>query len=453
MTSSEPRLSFRTIPPVFHFGLALGLIGPLVVTLASLWVGNDWARHAALDRWYLFQAACDVVWCVLYALGLLALANRTDGRTRAVARAAGYLSLVGLAYLVVPLVTTLVAQSGNRSEHVVTIHTWAGRIIGVTLFIGTMLFTLAADAWRRAPIAAIMLVILHGTSWWVPYIGEAISELFRDDPSDTLTGVYVYGLSRDVVMSAALLVVAAAMAGRGRDLSPDPQAAAHSLRRARGALLFRIGFGISIAMLGLSTRSETVASFIALTTPLIAIATMVIFTFALHRVVTARLAGMPRTAIVVGVTLLLWQCGVQVRQVIKIALTLWNDSGFNYISDLQQFSVMGPVAATLGIALIGLAIVTYAGRRGDQALWYSGVQRTIGFVLLSLVSLWLQARIPEAHTQGSALALIIGVAATSILGQVMIAGLLGRAARSIEPAESGELPMARVVIDIDRPAV
>lgn len=435
---SGPALSFRNIPPAIHVAFGVTLVGLLVVAIAMMLAsGEGYERFKDMERWWLLDTGCNVAYSILLGLGLLELARRQVGPARTLAQIAACLGFVSLAWV---LHRPLLAYFEPKGDTLRLFYEWYSRVVGATLLSGVVVLTFAADAWRRVPIAAITLVVLGVTSYWVPGIGEAIREAIGDDPMVR----QIYGLGRHAVHLAALLFVIAALAARGRDPAQDPHAAAAGLRLARGALVLRIAAGIAIAALAVGGRSEGAAKLLAFASPGIVVLTMVLLAIGLQRVAAAGLAGMPRLLLSLAAALTLWWSAIQLEQLSTLIGAMEDVyRAERALQVLQWYSIAGPVVATLGLALVGSAIVAFASRRGDAELREAATGRTITFVVTTLISIWIQSRLTEAPSRDSALTMIVFAAIAALAGLAALVGLLGRAAVSIE-ATSG-VPPARVV--------
>lgn len=433
-----PRCSFRNIPPAIHVALGLGVAGSLTVAAAMLLAAGELhERFLASERWFLLNIACHAASTILFALGLLELARRHVGAPRALTQVAAALSLANLTWLVIP---PLIAAFDPRGDHLVLVYEWIGRGVGASMLVAVVLITIAADAWRRAPIAAAVLVALGVTDYGIPVIGPAITDLVGLEPGPR----QVYGLGRLGLHVVATLFVVAALAAGGRDPAPDPRAAAASLRLARGMLILRLMAAITVTAFLLFDRSRAAALVVGIGGPAIAVITMLVFGIAIQRVASARTADLPRLLLSLGAALTLAWAALQLQQA-TAALGALKDA---YEADratkiAQWYSISGPVVATLGLALIGSAIASFAGRRGDLELRAFATNRTVTFVVATLAGVGLQSLLPRATSVGSALAMGVFAATAAIVGLVALAGLLDRAARSIEATPG--LPPARVV--------
>ncbi len=435
---SAPRFSFRNVPPAIYVALGIGLAGALVVAIAVLRSSGElYERFQAIERWRLLDVGCDVAATILLALGLLELAKRYTGARRTLAQVAAGLGLASLGWLAVQ---PLIAIAEPSSDNWRAIYDWLGRGIGVLLLAGAVVLTLAADAWRRAPVAAAGLVVIGATGYWVPVLGKAISELVGPD----LSSRQLYGLVRIVVFSAATLFVIAALAAGGRDPAPDPRAAASGLRLARGALIFRIVAAIAIAMLVVAGRSRDAAQLIAIAGPAVVVVAMIAFAIALQRIASARIDGMPRLLLSIGAALSLWWAAIQFEQATALLDALGEQFGADRLLEVMGwFSVAGPIAAVVGLALVGTAIASFAGHRGDLELRRAATGRTATFLALALAGIAIPLLATKATSVGGAVAVLLFSAIATVLGLLALAALLRQASESLDAAPG--IPPARIV--------
>jgi hypothetical protein len=209
-------------------------------------------------------------------------------------------------------------------------------------------------------------------------------------------------------------------------------------------LVFRILAAIAITLIVIAGRSDKAARFVMLAGPAIVVVTMLLFAIALQRVASAGIDGMPRLLFALGAALTVWWGAIQLAQV-SVLLGATRDvyRAEHALSVLQRFSIAGPIVVTLGLALVGSAIASFASRRGDAGLRGVAAGRTFTFVAATLLGIGIQSQLAGARSLDTALAMIVLAAILSIAGLAALVGLLGRAADAIE-AEPG-VPPARVV--------
>ena len=438
MPRPDPTRSFRKVPPAIYVALAVGAAGALPVAIATMLASGDFGdRFVATQRWYLVDLGCDTASTILLALGLLELARRHVGAQRVLTQAAACLGFASLAWLGARPLITLLEPS---DDHLPLVYDWLGHGVSVLSLAGVVLLTLGADAWRRAPIAAAVLVVLGATTSGIPVVGKEISELVGPDPMWR----QLYGLGRLGLYDAALLFMAAALAAGGRDPAPDARAAATGLRIARGALIFRIVAAASIAVIVIGGRSQGAAKLVAFAGPAVMVITMLVFAVALQRIASARLEGMPRLLLSLGAALTLWWGAIQLDQLTALLEAMKSSGlGERAMEAAQWLSIPGPIAATLGLTLVGSAIASFARRRGDVELREVATIRTTAFLLTTLASIGLQSQLSKATSISGALAIVGLAAIAAIVALVVLAGLLARAAESIEATPG--IPPARVV--------
>lgn len=436
--TSSPRFAFRNVPPVIYVAFALSTVGTIALALAMLLSSsNGRARFESLQRWWTLDLGCDAAAAILLALGLFELARRQTGPRRRLVQAGACLGLATLGWLAA---RPLIALAEPRGDKLSTIYEWLGYGTSLFALAGVVLLAFGADAWRRVPAAAIALVLLGVTAYGIPLLGRAIMKHLGDHEAQR----QLYGLGRLGVSIVATAFVAATLAADGRDPAPDPRAAAAGLRLARGVLVFRLVAAILIAMVMVVGRSPSAAKFVAFAGPAVVVVTMVLFAVGLQRAAAARLDGMPRLLLAIAAALTLWWGAIQLDQLSSVLEILKHSyRSERAMQTLQHFSIIGPIAATIGLALVGTAISTFAARRGDSELRAYAYGRTVTFLVLTLSGVGLQAYLTKATSLSSLLMMVLLAATATIAGLLVLASLLLRAADAVE-AEPG-LPPARLV--------
>ncbi len=433
-----PAFSFRRLPLAIYVALGVNVVGALVVLIATLRSsGESFRRYEAIQRWLTLDGGCDVAAAILLPLGLLELARRHTGSQRVLAQVAAGLGFANLSWLLLQPLTLIFEPS---FETLTAVYDWHGRGIGAIALAGAVLLTIAADAWRRVPIAAAGLIVIAATGPWVPGIGKTILGWIGDD----LTSRQLYGIARLGVHVTALLFVLAALAAAGRDPVPEPRTAASSFRLARGMLLFRIAAAMAVAAVATTGPSGDAARVAAFAGPAVAVLTMIVFAIALQRIAGARVEGLPRLAFSLGAALTLWWGTIQFLQITALIGEMKDPyPSEQTLEAAQWFSIAGPIAVTIALTLVGSAIASFARERGDDELRSVATGRTVAFLTTTLGSIGLQAWLADATTPGGALLTIMLGAIGAVLGLAILAGLLGRAAEAIE--RSPGIPSARVL--------
>lgn len=437
----RPAFDLRKVPPTIYLALGIRLVGGLVFALAYATAsGSIGERLEAIERWRAFEMGCEGAATLLLALGLIDLGRRQLEGARGLTIVAAILGTAGMAWWGYPLILQILDP--HTAAGYEAVHTWMGRLVGVVLLTSAVLITIAADAWRRVLVAAIGLIFLQATAGWVPWIGELITAKLGHDYLVYL----LYGLARTAAAATALLFIAGALAARGPELGPDPRAAVSGLQVARTGLWIRLVMAALAALAALATlggRSPVTLRTVFVFAPALAVATALVFAIGIARAAAARLDGLPRWLLAVGVALVLWWTTIQLGQVIDGLAALRRDDDAGLAKTLGMFAIAGPVAANVGFALIGSGLVMWIRTRGDAAAIRAAERAAIGFVVLTAAGLGAQSFATHAHSfDGVVMMLVLGAAAM-IAGLAALAGLLGRAAASLDAGP--QLPTARVI--------
>lgn len=438
VTAPAPSRSFRQIPPAIYIALAAHIAGATANVIAmQLASGSYIERILATRRWQLLYQGCNIVFAILLALGLAELARRLTGRSRALTRAGAYVGLTGLLWTVAwPLVDIL----DPSFEQVRRIQEWLSFAVSLGVLVSAVLLTLGSNAWRRAPAAAALLVAIYATGYGIPVIGPAITAALGGDPMTQ----QLHGLARIVLHAIAVLPIAATLAASGREPPPEPRAARAGLRLARGVLLFRVVAACLISVLLVGGRSPGAAKIVQLGGPAVVAITMLVLAIAILRVAHARVMGLPPVSLSLGAALTLGWGTIQLQQLSTIVRSL-RDSHLRdeALAISGWFSIAGPLAAALGLALVGSAIAALARSRGDHPLRDAATSRTTCFLVLTLASVGLSTQLAKASTLSGLLA--VGLLA-SLLGIVALGALVGLFERAAEALTAEpELPPARLV--------
>jgi hypothetical protein len=419
------------VPAGIYLGLGISFVGSFVFAIAlAMTSGGIGERFDAVARWQLLEAGTFVAQTLLVSCGLLELARRHTGPARVLTRLAAGLLLVTLAWSLVTLAITIVQPSD-----LLGFYKWFGRGIGVLALAGAIVLTIGADAWRRVPVAATGLLLLHVTSYWVPGVSDWINDLLGQD----LVLQRVYALVREGLGSTALLFVAASLAAGGRDLAPDRRAAVGGFRLAYGALVFRVVAAIVLAMIAVVARSADARKLLVMGAPLVSIGTLLVFTLGLQSLAGSRLLGLPRIRLHVASAILLTWIGIQLYQLPGFYGSLGEDH--IRTEDLALFSILGPLAVTLALALVGSAVSAYASSAGAPGLASTATMRTGACVVLSLVAVGIPTLPATALPSPIILAVVIAIA--GVVAVAVFAGIFRQAAAQVEAGPG--LPAARVL--------
>ncbi len=443
MNHSSPAVSLRKVPASIYLALVVGFIGTLAYGLGFLFAdGEGFDRHVNSERWRLLGQGCWFAEQLMLSLGLLELARRHLGTARVLVETAGWLLLLNLAWSVVRVLLA-VGKAGDDTE--LFVWEWMPRVVGLVTLAAMILLTIGADAWRRVPIAAVAMLLVQATGYWIPIVGKAIAGWIDDE-----TAGQIYFIAREGLAGVAMLFVAGALAAGGRELAAEPRRAASGFRLAHGALIARLVGGLLILVFVIAQTRSGADTLLVLAAPTVTIASMMLVALGLHRVASSAVDGLPRIPLYLAATAGLWWSGIQLEQVTLLYVGLQRELGGSeqIRRSVELFSTIGPVVLTVGLALAGSAIVAYAKNRGDHPFAQGASGRTVTFVVLSLASIALPSLTVLSKAGGAGLvgpALIVFAAIAGIASLVVLAGLLKQTAGFVETSPG--IPAARVVSD------
>ncbi|MBS1121786.1 MAG: hypothetical protein H6Q90_4014 [Deltaproteobacteria bacterium] len=433
----RPNFSLRDVPAGIYLGLGLSLVASFVQVIATSFGDGDSIELylSGTARWRMLETGTFFAKTLLLSCGLLELARRHRGPGRALTRVAAGLLLANLLWIVAGAAITLIQPSDVR-----TFYDWFGRGIGMLSLAGIIMLTIGADAWRRVPLAAAAILLLQVTSYWIPGLGGWISR----ELGDHFALRHIYGFAREGLTSSALVFIAAALAAGPRDLAPDRRAAAGGLRLAYGSLMFRLVVALPIAMMAMAvaTRSAGLVKLVVVGGPLVVVGTSIVFALGILGVAGSRIVGLPRIRLYVAAAILLTWTGIQLDVTSAVYASLQDGRSAARGREMATlFSVLGPLAAALAIALVGSAIASLASSGGDARLSTAATTRTGAFVVLSMLAVGIPA-LPESSLPNP---LVLGmiVAVAGVIALAVFAGVLRRAADHVDAGPG--LPPARVV--------
>ncbi|MEJ7601022.1 MAG: hypothetical protein WKG01_24165 [Kofleriaceae bacterium] len=419
--------------------MGLGVAGTLVVTIALLAAsGEDYGRYGEARRALMFDGAAQSTQVILYSLGLFALAKRYVGAPRLLAQVAAWLMFAGLAWLVMNMVWNLFRPAGAREAYKAV-----GLIQSLVLLAASILLTIAADAWRRVPVAAAGLIVLQLTSYSFPVIGELIGKAIDGDV--LIQRLYI--TTREVLTGLSLLFVAGALAAGGRAQPENPAVAARGFRLAYGVLIARVLAAIYMVLVGFAAvRSPETAKLLALTGPLVLIGTQLVLAIAIAWISVTRVDGMPRFRIGIAAAGLFWYAMLQLEGLPELVRGLWGGYDGRYGGELRptdMFSVVGPIVSILSLALVGSAIISFASQRANAQLGTAATSRTVGFVVVSLSAVALPSFVSAIRTPSSSLMLALMIGVGGVVALLLLTGLMRKASEAVEALPG--IPAARVV--------
>lgn len=434
MSQQRPAFSLRNVPPAIYLGLGINVIGMLVFVVTSIAFDGEWEK---LQRWWAFNDACGGAQVFLVSLGIFTLAKRYTGGARSLALTGGWLLLVQLAWSFNGIIFEIVKPHDYEVFNQVF-----GGLVGLATIAAFVLVSIAADAWRRVPIAAAGIAVLLLTSHWTPVIGPGIAKAFGEHR--TISTVY-YSF-RELAAAAAWLFVIASLAAGGRDPAPDVRLASAGFRLAHSSVIMRVLVAISMVLGGFAVRTPGAAKLMLVVGPGVMFASLVMFVIGLERVAASNADGMPRWRFSLGALAIMWWGMLQLSQVLSIVVMLFDHDDLDRATkSAELFSIAGPIVVALGLGMVGSGIVAFANSRADLAHARSAQSRTFWIVGLSLAGVGLQAGLVKVGSLGGALLLGVTALGLAIAGLVMLLGLLRLAAEQTLAAPG--IAPARVVSD------
>ncbi len=424
----------KRIPAALLAGLVLGVL-PEIITLFA-----DLGPHGldSTARWALFSMGSYIAESILVTVGLFDLARRATGTAHRALSAAATLSLIVAVWVVArPLVEIV----GGEQRALFTFYRWSFFATGLASLAIAILLAVAARGRAHLAIALAVLGVLG--RGWIPGVTD---ELHRWLWEHRLAGD-AYHLAIAAMWCAGALGLAWEIAYAMPEPGPEPAVAAAGFRRLAGALRFRIVAAIVIAVVGIGLlRSIAASKAVIIGGPLAILACMIVGALGALAVARAAVEGMPRLRIVVGAAITLWWCGVQADQMVWLYRAFDENGPSGMMANQEMiatWTILGPLLATAGIAMIGSAISAYASARANDELREAASVRTLLFVVLSASAVGIQSQVYKASTRDGFLMLMFVAAAAGIGALVAFAGLATQAASTLD--QGGTLPTARVV--------
>ncbi len=422
----------RSLPPALVVGLLISVLGDV----AQLVAGLATSSLESSARWELFSIGILIAEYTLVAVGMFELARRLTGRAHTLLHLAGWLTAGILLWHVAQPVLDL---AYGRREWMYAVYRWSYVAIGAMALISAIAIAVAARAFARLPIAAALVILAVLARGWVPYLTD---DLHRYLWEHRVLGL-VYWTVIGVAWAVGTYWIASVIDGNAPRTASDATASWTGLRQAAGALRFRIVTSIvlAVAIVGTAT-SVTVIKVVLIGGPLVFLASMIVCALGLLRTVRGAIPDLPRYRITLGAAITVWWAAVQLHQVIRMYRSVEGDFGGNHFEWFTAWSILGPLVAVAGLALVGSAISAYAAARANDELREAASVRTLLYVVLFASSIGIQSQLFKASSESSFILLSLIAAGAGIGALVSLAGLFTRAAESI--ASGPMLPTARV---------
>jgi hypothetical protein len=419
----------RALPPALLAGIVMSLVADVVFATSGLVDGFRWPRLHMIAWGATFAETA------LTSAGLFELSRRLSGAARRCAHAAGVIFAVLFMWRMCRD-SLILLDDQTRTE----LHRWSAVPHGLLVTAGMALIATAVSGWTRAPVAAVVSIVVVLGQGWIPGLDDMMSDFFRMHP--TARKLYWPALHMCGTLALIWLYVAGV---RGReDTIADPVTAARGARIAATALWLRLVLTLVLGpILVVLLRAPDLPDALLDAAPLLRVVTVAVCAVGLLRLAGSRIEGLPALRLAAGAALVLWWGGVELGQIVR-AREFARFSELSFGSEfLEAWSIAGPLIAALGLVLAGTSIAVWAEGRAAWRLHKSAVSRTIVFGIFSTFSV-----VPAGFGTASALSLTALFGVLSIAGLIAMAGLWSRAAEQL--AEGPTLPTARVLSASER---
>lgn len=435
--SEEPK-GLRALPPalVLAFAVWLAMIAVRVVYIFAVTDPYRGVRFAMFNEGTGF--ACEV----LATLGAFELARRLTGR----AGQGALIAAIGFASTIAIDVAYGFTSFMERAWE----HEWIFKVGDYAFFVGWLVVTIgvAIACGREKRGLGIAVVAVSLLTWPPPFLAKAMYGWIPD-------GKTGYAIEH-AIRAARLIVLVAGFAAIARGTTVTDRAlAASGLRSAGKALWLRVIAAVSVILLTLmviggrgSKSSLEVLQLAIMAAAVVNIAALVLFGVGGVRAARGTIADLGRWPLVLGGAASLWAAGVTIAQLPWLYKMFYKHDSVLGRSELTEYAqalaIAMPLVVTVGVGLVAIAIGRLAGRRGRAELIAHAQAKGIGFVVLTLVSLAIQAwMLPEAKSLGSFAMMSLLAAGCGFVATVMMARLCGLGADELE--RDAGLPSATLV--------
>jgi hypothetical protein len=440
---TDERRGLRALPPELVLAFAAWfalLVAHVIVRIA---VKEPWTAI----RYQLTSSGISLATEVLATLGALELARRLTGR------AALGLRIVAGAFLFEIVLDLAWALLQFKSFEYMSKHEWIYKAADYAFWAGWMAIAvgLAIAAFRERRVLAIVIVAVNLLTWPPAFLAKDMYSWLPDGTTGVLIDATLRGL-RYALLAAGFWVLA-----RGAPVS-DRSVAASGLRLAAKSLWLRVIAVAAVPLLtlmvigGKGSKGSVEMLKLAMIAGLV-VSLVAFIQFGVGAVRTARgsVAELGRWPFVIGGATSLWAAGVLLGQLPWMYKMLYGGDSFGFGGDelqryAQALAIALPLVITAGMALVAIAIGSFAGRRGADELRGHAQAKGAGFVTLQLVALAMTVwMVPEAKSLGSLAMLTLLALGSAVAAIVMLAKLLGLAADELD--REAALPTASVISD------
>jgi len=397
-------------------------------------VERDWDRYARL---VMADAGVTFVIRVMVVAGIVAAAAMATGRARTLLLlAATALALLVLERVGVWHVLPLLLDSSERTYKLMT---QVDMVAGTVAFVGVILVVVAARSSPVMPAFAVPAVLGAAVQLNLPIAGEALRGVLK---GHEWIGVSVFWLAE-----LCLIVGLAGLTGAimyGRDAVPEPNVAVLGLKRTERGLLIKAVMPLVLFLAAIAgIRSADTLKLVMLGGLMaMGFAWLMIGAGAIT-LVRSRLEGLSASRLLIGAGLVMWWAIVYFNQTMNLYSSLFRRSGGPHLdAQAQAWTVMGPIVATAGFALLGWSIATFAKARGDEELVRSAIARTVAVITIDLTVVLVTSYLVTKPAAPNVIFGVVGVIG-SIIGTLSFAKLFGHVAVMVETAPA--LPRAALV--------
>lgn len=428
----------RRLPRAFVIATALQLV---FVPLRFVVFGSEHSSVRDNPRWIVTSNGVWFATLALLAAGALELARRVPARQAGAARFAAAIFCSGLVLeLGIRVVHYLAAfHYPNLHTHMYLLGMSAWSVLVISGFLALLIASRGFRdsrvlAWPAALAIVVARVPPHGEDALAAAIGHSAT-------------VYVTTVMGIAAVIFTMMVVARAV--DQVELEDNTDLCERGLRRVAAALWLRMLISASLAVDAVrmvEARGSVVSTFhqFALVAGhVVGIAVLVGIAFGAFAAARSGVRDFSSYALHMAGALLSWVVGAMLMQLPDV-LSLGASTG-SFLGLLEIFPLAIPLVSAAGIVIIAIAISSFANRRGLGELRARASWLASGFVALSLVSMVLTTYgLPKVMTNGSLIAVTIGIGIATVVAAVMMAKLCTLAADAVRGARGLPIATARL---------
>lgn len=398
--------------------------------------GNErsWEHYARL---MMADAGVTFVIRAMLVAGILAAAAMATRRARMLLMlAATALALLALERVGVWHVLPLLLDDSERTYRAMN---HVDMVAGALAFVGVMLVVVAAAPSPVMPAFAVPAVLGAAVLLNLPIAGEAIGRALHDHE---WIGVSVFWIAELCLIAGLAGLTGAIM--HGQHAVPEPRVAVLGLKRTERGLLIKAVMPLVLFLAAIAgVGSAGTLKFVVLGGLAAMVFAWTVIGAGAITLVRSRLEGLSASRLLVGAGLVMWWAIVYFNQAMNLYSSLFRASGGSHAERLaQSWTVVGPIVAAAGIALIGWSIAAFAKARGNEELATSAVARTVVVIAIDLTVVLVTNYLVMKQPGPGGIFAVVGVIG-SIIGTLAFAKLFDRTASMVETMPA--LPTAALV--------